>query len=307
MSIKSKLTALKFNLKQASPDIMLVAGIALSSIAVFEFCKKTYEAKPIVDDYKRELRVIESKKESESPEVLRNWTVLATKNVCVDLAQTYWQPVLLWSASTGLIIQSHCILKDRNIALAALATGLGTELRTLHQRIIERYGEEADYELKHGIKHEVVEEKRIDEATGSEVTDQKQIAVAPDGHGMGGHSIHARFFDDSSRVWRNDADYNRSALLSIEKECNDILREDGVLFLNQVYRKLDMKPSRIGQKVGWRYYKNPEDNLYGDNYVSFGIYNLHRRANRDFVNGYEPVILLDFNVDGTVIDALPMV
>ena len=46
--------------------------------------------------------------------------------------------------------------------------------------------------------------------------------------------------------------------------------------------------------------KNP----IGDNYVDFGIYNTSKEANRNFVNGYERTILLDFNVDGNILDLM---
>ena len=36
--------------------------------------------------------------------------------------------------------------------------------------------------------------------------------------------------------------------------------------------------------------------------TDFGIYNLYDEAAKDFVNGYEPSIWLDFNVDGVIID-----
>ena len=44
--------------------------------------------------------------------------------------------------------------------------------------------------------------------------------------------------------------------------------------------------------------KNPDHE--GDNYVDFGIYDIYREKARDFVNGRERVILLDFNVDGDI-------
>ena len=40
----------------------------------------------------------------------------------------------------------------------------------------------------------------------------------------------------------------------------------------------------------------------GDNFVDFGIYDDANEKARDFVNGYEPRILLDFNVDGVILD-----
>lgn len=306
MNFKRLCRSAELNLKKAAPDICLVTGLVLSGVAMVEFCKKTIEAKPTFDEFKEEMVVLkEANKDEETAPFARDKAIALTKKAGVKLVKAYWKPVLLWSASTGLIIKSHTILKDRNVALTALATGLGAELRTLHQRIIERYGEQVDHELKHGIKYETVDETRIDEATGSEVVDQKQIPVCDDS-ATGGTSIYARYFDDSSRLWVNDAETNLITLKGLEHDCNQILQDEGILFLNDVYRKLDMKPTKAGQKVGWRYFRNKEDNIYGDNYISFGIHNVHRRGNRDFVNGYESAILLDFNVDGAVIDALPL-
>ena len=78
---------------------------------------------------------------------------------------------------------------------------------------------------------------------------------------------------------------------------NDLLKARGRLFLNEVYRMLGIDETKAGQVVGWVY--NP-DNPTGDNFVDFGIYNMQRERVRAFVNGYEPNILLDFNVDGVI-------
>ena len=61
---------------------------------------------------------------------------------------------------------------------------------------------------------------------------------------------------------------------------------------------LGIQRSRAGQSVGWIYDKNNEYK------VDFGIYDTHKAANRDFVNGYERTILLDFNVDGDILDMM---
>ena len=55
----------------------------------------------------------------------------------------------------------------------------------------------------------------------------------------------------------------------------------------------------MGQCVGWIY---DEKNPIGDNFVDFGIWDTHIEKNRDFVNGYENVIIIDPNVDGNILD-----
>ena len=82
-----------------------------------------------------------------------------------------------------------------------------------------------------------------------------------------------------------------------QQYANDLLKAKGRLFLNEVYDMLGLERTKAGQVVGWVY--NPE-NPTGDNFVDFGIYDMSKERVRAFVNGYEPSILLDFNVDGDI-------
>ena len=302
MELRRTLKAAQVNLEKAAPDIMVAVGVFLSGVAVIDFCKQTPKAEPVVSEYKSDIsgeKAVHEAKLTTDAQYRKNVCV-KTAEAGVKLAKVYWRPALTWTVSTGLVVGSHHILKGRNAALTAIATGLGTELRNLHAKIIERYGEDIDRELKHGIVTEEVEVKSIDEKTGEEVTETKQVKTAPVGY-----SSYARFFDEASRCWKDDAEYNLVFLKSVEADCNRILKADGVLFLNQVYEKLDIPRTKAGQHVGWVYYPSG-DIPNGDNYVDFGIYNGVSPAARDFVNGCEPVILLDFNVDGSIIDTLPL-
>lgn len=115
------------------------------------------------------------------------------------------------------------------------------------------------------------------------------------------YSQYARFFDESSPAWTKDANYNLVYLLQQQQYANDKLKAKGYLFLNEVYDMLGIPKTKEGQVVGWVYDK---ENPIGDNFVDFGIYNLHNDASRAFVNGYERNVLLDFNVDGMIIDRI---
>ena len=64
---------------------------------------------------------------------------------------------------------------------------------------------------------------------------------------------------------------------------------------------LGARRTKAGAQVGWVY---DENNVVGDNYVDFGIFDTRRSKARDFVNGYEKVIVLDFNVDGYILDLI---
>jgi hypothetical protein len=82
---------------------------------------------------------------------------------------------------------------------------------------------------------------------------------------------------------------------------NDILRIRGHVFLNEVYDALGLERTQAGALVGWI-----SNNVDGDCYIDFGLFDGERPRVRDFVNGNERSILLDFNVDGVIYDLLPI-
>ena len=109
-------------------------------------------------------------------------------------------------------------------------------------------------------------------------------------------SVYARFFDERCSPWINDSEVNLMFLKRQETYANDLLRTRGYLFLNEVYTLLGMPWTQAGRVVGWVYDK---DNPVGDNMVDFALF---AERNRDFVNGYVKSALLDFNVDGFILD-----
>lgn len=111
-------------------------------------------------------------------------------------------------------------------------------------------------------------------------------------------SQYARIFDDSCPAWNRDAEYNLLFLKEQQTFATDLLRSRGYLFLNEVYDMLGFPRSKAGQVVGWVY---DEKNPIGDNKVDFRIFD---ERNSLFVNGYERSVLLDFNVDGCILDKI---
>ena len=109
-------------------------------------------------------------------------------------------------------------------------------------------------------------------------------------------SQYARFFDEGCTGWDKNPEYNLYFLKQQQTYANDLLKNRGHLFLNDVYDMIGIPRTKEGQIVGWVY---KEDNPIGDNYVDFGIFAEH---NRKAVNGFEKSILLDFNVDGSIIE-----
>ena len=111
-------------------------------------------------------------------------------------------------------------------------------------------------------------------------------------------SKYARVFDETCIGWTKDTEYNLEYLLGLQRIASEKLIAQGYLFLNDVYDMLGIPKSKAGQLVGWIY--EPDDEKR-DNWVHFGI---EEKYNYKFINGYENTAILDFNVDGVIIDKL---
>ena len=86
-----------------------------------------------------------------------------------------------------------------------------------------------------------------------------------------------------------------------QRYANDRLKTKGCLFLNEVYDMLGFQRTKAGACVGWVY---DEKHPTGDNFVDFGLYNGYNDRTNAFVNGRERSVILDFNVDGYILDLI---
>ena len=148
------------------------------------------------------------------------------------------------------------------------------------------------------FKAKKIEEKVVDEK-GKEKKVKKDIQVVD--YDRPGESEYARFFDDGNTGWDENPEFSLQFLIRQQNWANELLNHRGYVFLNEVYDMLGIPRTKAGQIVGW-VKNNKDDNA--DHYIDFGIFNVNRPKSRDFVNGYENVILLDFNVDGPILDLI---
>ena len=292
-----------FKLKKHSPEILVVSGVIGVVGSAVMACKATTKLDGILENAKENIDKIHEC--AEHPEVLpepyteedskKDLAIVYTRTA-LDVAKLYAPAVIVGGLSIGAILTGHNITRKRNIALAAAYTAVDKSFKEYRGRVVERFGEALDKELRYNVKAKEVEEVTVNE-DGSESVVKKTIdAVDPSEI-----SEYARFFDDGCAGWTKDPEFNLMCLRDQEKYANMILKKKGHLFLNEVYDLLGIPRTKAGQIVGWIY---DEKCPNGDNYVSFGIYDTNRPANRDFVNGYERTILLDFNVDGPIINLI---
>ena len=99
-------------------------------------------------------------------------------------------------------------------------------------------------------------------------------------------------------AWSKEPEYNLIFLRCQQNYANDLLKARGHVFLNEVYDMIGVPRSKAGSVVGWILTGNA-----GDHFIDFGIFDDEDNI-RDFVNGREGSILLDFNVDGVIYDKI---
>lgn len=295
------------HIKKHSPEILMVAGIAGTVVSTVMACKATMKVDEILEEKDEKIEKIhrgieasEINENIEYPEenIKKDLTVVYAQTG-VKLVKLYTPSILLGTLSITAIVSGHRILKKRNLALAAAYAVSEKGFKEYRKRVVERFGDAIDKELRYNLKAQEVEEIVVDK-NGKETT-KKAIINVPTGDGeLEGYSVYARFFDDGNTGWSKDPEASLMFLRRQQDYANEILKTRGHLFLNEVYDMLGIPRSAKGQVAGWIY---DENNERGDNYVDFGIY-ANKEGNRRFVNGYERTILLDFNPDGDILNLI---
>lgn len=284
-----------FALKKHSPEILVAVGAVGTVVSTVMACKATLKVNDILEETKKEVTKANDLLEQDIPEYTeqdnKKDLVIIYTQTGVKLVRLYAPAVVLGAVSLSCMVASNNILKKRNVALAAAYATVDKSFKEYRGRVVERFGEVIDRELKYNIKAKEIDTVVVDE-NGGETTVKQTVDVIDDQP-----SQYSRFFDDYSRYWEKNPEYNLMFLRQAERAANRKLKDRGYLFLNEVYRMLDIPETQSGQIVGWIY---DEECPNGDNKVDFGIYNVYRKENREFVNGHERSILLDFNVDGDI-------
>lgn len=301
-NITRSLHKVGFKIKKHSPEILAVVGVVGVGATVVTACVATTKLSDILDETTDTIEKINETvanpdfADKYSEEDATKDKVIVYTQTSVKIAKLYAPSVILGVASVGCFLTSHNILRKRNIALAAAYATVDKGFKEYRSRVVERFGEALDQELRFNVKAKEFEEVVINEKGEEEIV-KKTVSVADPNT----YSDYARFFDEACPGWSKDPEYNLTFLKRQQNFANEKLQTNGFLFLNDVYEMIGIPKTKAGQIVGWIY---DEKNPVGDNFVDFGIYDVNNEAKRDFVNGYERSILLDFNVDGNIWDKM---
>lgn len=276
-------------LERSSPTVLLVAGVGGMVGSTVLACRATLKMHEVVDEAKTNLDTAKTLVHEDYSAKDRSRDIsLIYFQTTVKVITLYGPAVILGCASIYALTSSHNIMTQRNAALTAAYAALEKGFNEYRARVVEEYGEEKDRNFRYGTQQvQIIDPK----------TDKKKMVTRV---GPGDPSIYARFFDLHSSSWSKEPEYNMIFLKCQQNYANDLLNARGHIFLNEVYDMVGVPRSKAGAVVGWLRSKNGET----DNFVDFGVFDADSDAARDFVNGQEGAILLDFNVDGVIYDKI---
>ena len=290
-------------IQKKSPELLVAAGIAGVVVSAVMACKATIKASEVAEEVKETIDEIH---EIEEKGITRAGNPYSIEDTKKDLTTTYLQTgvkyaklyapsVILGAASITCIVASHRVLKKRNIALAAAYTTLDKSFKEYRGRVMERFGEQVEKEIRYNIKAKEIKKTVVDETGKKEKVKEVVDVPAVDGWDPSQYSPYARRFDETHPNWTKNPEMNRFYLKARQAQANDMLKARGHLFLNEVYDMMGFPRTKAGAVVGWLY--DPKRPELGDSYVDFGMYEI--QEGEDF-ESYVKSYILDFNVVGDI-------
>lgn len=276
--------------QRSSPGVLLGVGIVGMVGTTILACRATLKMEEVLDEAKEKLDMARTLEHIEYSEKDRKRDVsLIYFQSGVKIAKLYSPAIIVGVCSIAALTKSHQILTTRNTAIMAAYTALDRGFTEYRARVVDKYGSDQDRDFRYGTEQvEIVDPK----------TEKKKIVKRVDTSQE--PSIYAKFFDRFSANWSKEPEYNLLFLKAQQNYANDILHARGHVLLNDVYDMLGIPRTQAGAIVGWVLSRDGTT----DDFVSFGVFEGKTDKVRDFVNGREGEILLDFNVDGVIWDKI---
>ncbi len=274
--------------KKYSPQILTGVGIVSGIASTVLASKATLQLEDKIDDMRKHVENANNllDRKSITEQEHRKEVAYIYLRSSLAIGKLYAPAASVGVAGIACVISAQGIMQRRNAALTAAYVALEKGFNEYRKRVETALGEDEELKLRYGITEEEIHDTEKGEVRTVQKADPNAV------------SIYAKFFDEGNPNWTKTPEYNMLFIKSQQNYANDLLHSRGHVFLNDVYDMLGIERTRAGAVVGWVLSKD------GDNYIDFGLYRGDSERVREFVNGYERSILLDFNVDGVVLDKI---
>jgi len=286
-SISSTVGRQLLRAQKHSPTMLFAAGtVGVVATAVLA-ARATLQLGEVIDHTARDLEAANDIRESgqNTADEDQKVVIYIRTRGYLEIVKLYAPTVIVGVATISALSGSHNILTRRNAGLTAAYKALEKTFDDYRRRVSDEFGKEKETEIRRSIRKEVV-------------ANDKGKSIELDYVDPNGISQYARFFDEYNENWGKRSESNKLFLTAVQNHMNEMLWSRGHVLLNDVYEALGMDRSSAGCVVGWTTKSD------GDQHIDFGMYNPDNEKAREFVNGNEASILLDFNVDGLVYDKI---
>jgi len=274
-------------LRKHGPEILTGVGVVGFAATTYFVGKAVLKAQEPIEEFRKGRQEISNKQvneqytEKDKAREMGQYAIIEG----FKIARIFVPATALGAASVFSVVAAHGMMQRKQTALVAAYTALDAGFRAYRQRVQEELGVEKERELYRRPAMRAIDQ--VEEGEEAEYAVDREAARP---------SMYGRFFDELNPNFQKTPEWNLQFLVSTQNWANDQLEAYGFVFLNDVYVALGLERSQAGQVVGWKTKK-----LGGvDGYVDFGIYDESNEVNRAFINGYDPMCFVDFNVDGPI-------
>lgn len=293
MSLASICGDLLLATKRNSPEIKFVLGVITLGTALYTTHKAALKSQEILQKREKALQdVAEVKQMVENGELAETvYTEVDVKNdirsanveCALEMTKNYIVPGALTVGSILLFRGAMLDYKELFVGVGAAYNALMMKYNDKMNFYRKQLGEEKFNDLEEGFKTESIKKAQT---TGLIDPADKEEARSKE-------NPYSRWFDELHGCWTENPEVNKTWLLGKQNMLDERLQRIGHLFLNDAYEECGFPPTDAGRVMGW-VRDNPDGTI---NHVDFGIFNIHDTASRWFVNGLEPIFLMNFNVD----------
>lgn len=301
---------LGFSIKKKSPELLIAAGIIGFGGAIITACVATTKAGKIIEETQDALEGINDAHEKgvtnagelyDDRDHKRDLTITYAQTG-LKFAKLYAPTAILAVSSITCVLSSHRILKKRNLALAAAYAAVNQSFKDYRGRVLDRFGEQVEKELRYNLKPAEIEETVTDDK-GKEKKVKKTVDMMDPSTDIRSISPYAVVFESTHEDWSKDKTTNEWYIKARQSQLNSKLRSQGHLFLNEVYDALGFPRTAVGAQVGWIF---DERHPFGDNFVDFRATEIMKpKAGTEGEDAiYESAYIFDFNIAGSILDKI---
>lgn len=284
-------------------SILLKVGMFLVGAAVVGTAAATVKAVREIDEFnaeQAELDLEEGEDRNNVPDTVKayakvsRWYILPAVGLGLGLYAI--------AKSNSLLVEELEETKGELTKMTAYALGLEKFIEAYRKRVIEDQGEEADLYYRTGIRKDTIEVIE-DKGDGKKPKKRKEEIYVADNEldPMG----FARFFDETCNGYHDDPEGNKMYIKQMLSVLNNILvsryrpaelgkpAQPGIMWMNEIFDSFGIERTTRGQMWGYKYDPNDPEHC-SMSPITCGLYDVDNGASRRFINGLEPICLMDF-------------